>query len=137
MYLNGKVKDMALRHFTSSHSFGYFDVTSDGQDDFVVADGEYLLATDHLGKKIFSTRFKTKLQPELYYFKLEQIMGIGVRAASNDENYLVDRSGEIVTGFPIEGCTMFSVAKLSNLSKMYNLIVGVKQGAVVCYTLNK
>lgn len=42
---------MALRHFTSSHSFGYFDVTSDGQDDFVVADGDASFTTDHLGKE--------------------------------------------------------------------------------------
>jgi len=137
MYLEGNVKDMALRPFTPSHSFGYFDVTSDGQGDFVVADGEYLFATDHQGKEIFSTRFKAKLQPELYFFEIEAGKGIGVKSASNEEEYLVDGSGKIVAGFPIEGCTMFSVARLSNSSKMYNLIVGVKQGAVICYTLNK
>jgi hypothetical protein len=71
----------------------------------------------------------------LYHFG-SKLKKIGIVDTKANRIYLLDASGKLHTGFPLQGATDFSIGKITQSAKNLSLIVGSKGGSVYCYSMD-
>ncbi len=137
LYFNGVFKTKKTARFSKNHFFTVDDINGNGVPDFVFVDGKELTVMDENGKKLFSEKFKNKIQqpPNLYSFS-SKMKEIGIVESTANRIYLFEPSGKLHNGFPLQGNSEFSIGSISKNSNKLNLIVGSKGGNLYNYTLN-
>lgn len=132
---NGVVESVALKTFSPNHSLVYDDINADGHKDYIVLDGQTLTAFNQKFEVIFTTNFSEKIEPQMLIFKFGDQKKIGLVSTQADNIYLINGKGKTENTFPLQGSTPFSITKFKHSSDTYNLLVGLKQGAVVNYEI--
>jgi hypothetical protein len=121
---DGSIGKFKPREFSADHSFDYFDVDGDGFGEYVFIDKGILYLYDHNMKEMFSKDFSSdNLGGPINFTFSSTDRKIGVFDVNKNLIYLINSKGEIMTGFPLRGASMFSIGKLSSGSG-WNLIVG-------------
>ena len=124
VYFNRNVQKFSFRKFSFDHSFDFFDVDGDGFGEYVFIDKGILYLYDHNMKEMFSKDFSSdNLGGPINFTFSSTDRKIGVFDVNKNLIYLINSKGEIMTGFPLRGASMFSIGKLSSGSG-WNLIVG-------------
>jgi hypothetical protein len=121
---DGSVIRSSLGKFSDSHSFDFFDIDSDGFDEYIFIDKGMLYLYDHNGSEMFTKRFNSDdIGGPITFIFSGSDKKIGLFDNKNKLIYLIDKKGEIAEGFPLRGASMFSIGRLSEKGG-YNLIVG-------------
>jgi hypothetical protein len=120
----------------ADHRFAALDLDGNGSPEYLFADGKKLsvFATD--GKKIFERTFDGTITetPFVCSFGPENPK-IGIVLGGENKVFLLDKSGSITKGFPLEGNTDFILGKFTDASTWYNLIIGSEGNTLVNYRI--
>ncbi|MBI5541596.1 MAG: DUF3352 domain-containing protein [Bacteroidia bacterium] len=134
IYFDGTVKKQNIGNFTQNHFFDYHDMDGDGYCEFIYLDQDELSIYNRLKKKTCSYDFsETPLFRPVYYEFPGARHKIGIVCKENNKIYLIDKDGKLPKGFPLDGGTPFSISHFSTNERMYNLIVGNKDGFLYNY----
>lgn len=123
---NGTVKTAAMNStFSNNHFFDYKDLNGDGRSEFIFIDNERLTVFNNDQSVLFTYEFKEpiKAKPLIYQFSAsDRKLGI----VSSDDNliYLFNNTGELYSGFPLQGNTPFSIGNFGDSLSRFNLVVG-------------
>jgi hypothetical protein len=134
---DGKVTKLETGKYSPNHYFEFEDVDGDNSPDFIYADDEKLTVMQQNLKEIFSINLDNELksQPNIYNFGKENKQ-IGYTDVEDEKIYLVSgKTGKIITGFPQEGATEFSITKFADKQSKFNLVVGNKSNFLYNYLL--
>jgi len=134
IYFDGTIKKLSFNNFSQNHFFDYHDMDGDGYCEFIYLDKDELNIYNRLKKKICSYDFpETSLFMPVYYEFPGNRHKTGVVCKNQNKIYLIDKDGNLPKGFPLDGCTPFSINHFNPSLRMYNLIVGNKDGFLYNY----
>lgn len=107
----------------------------DGYCDYIFLDDDELNVYNKLKKKMCSYEFSENptYRPVFYEFPGGNRNKIGVVCGTENKLYMLDLEGNQPKGFPLEGCTPFSISHFEAGKRTYNLIVGSKDGFLYNY----
>ncbi|MBW6501552.1 MAG: hypothetical protein K0B05_09185 [Bacteroidales bacterium] len=121
---DGQVRKFKPRDFSADHSFDFFDIDADGFGEYIFIDKGMLYLYDNNRTEIFSREFGSpELGGPINFIFSGSDRKIGVFDTGRKLIYLIDRKGNIMSGFPLKGASGFSIGKLSDRSG-WHLIVG-------------
>jgi len=125
IYLNGKIESKTIRKFEPGHFFVTTDLNRDGFYDFVFVENNRLEVYKHDGTLIFEHKFNDQVSfiPNIYQFTASS-KKIGVVLAAKNDIFLFNDDGSLYKGFPLRGCTPFTIGFLESGATNFNLIVG-------------
>jgi len=124
IYFDGTVKKFNIRQFSANHTFDFFDVDGDGSGEYIFIDKGKLYLYNHNRSEIFNREFGSdNLGGPINFIFSASDRKIGVFDVNKNLIYLIDKSGNIMEGFPLRGASMFSIGKLSDKSG-WHLVVG-------------
>ncbi len=136
-FSDGSVEEKKFESFSANHYFTYEDVDADGYKDFIYVDGKMLKVYNRNEKLMFDHTFDEKImhQPLYFYFSASD-RKLGILSAKDNKIFLFNSDGQLHDGFPLEGKTLFSIAKFEEGMDHFNLIVGTKTKFLYNYTIN-
>jgi hypothetical protein len=106
----------------------------DGYCEFIYLDEDELSIYNRFKKKTCSYELpETSTFRPVYYEFPGAKHKIGVVCKESNKIYLIDKDGNLPKGFPLDGGTPFSVSHFNSAGRMYNLIVGNKDGFLYNY----
>lgn len=122
---DGGIERIALEQWHSS-SYGVIaDLDHDAQHELVYTHGRDVLSTDFQGKMRFRTQLGEELSPWLQQFRFSATDSrIGVYSAASKKLWLINSSGAISAGYPLEGTTPFSIGQFTKERGVFNLVTG-------------
>jgi len=124
IYFDGTVKKFNIRQFSANHTFDFFDVDGDGSGEYIFIDKGKLYLYNHNRSEIFNRELGSdNLGGPINFIFSASDRKIGVFDVNKNLIYLIDKSGNIMEGFPLRGASMFSIGKLSDKSG-WHLVVG-------------
>ncbi len=134
---NGDVETLELKEFSEDHVFDYFDIDSDGFGEYIIIDKGKISAFDNNGSRMFVETAGSGAISGPYGL----VFGTGDRKlgyvdAGGGEIHLLDSRGKDISGFPLIGCTPFSVGKLGGTAA-YNLITGGSDSFIYNYEIKR
>ncbi|MBN1107678.1 MAG: hypothetical protein JXR66_05750 [Bacteroidales bacterium] len=136
IYFDGSVRKTRLKTFSVDHSFDIFDVSGDGVGEYIFIDQGILYLYGSNGSEMFKREFGSgDLGGPINFIFSASDRKIGVFDSDNNLIYLIDSKGNIMSGFPLRGASMFSIGKLSDRSG-WHLIVGGTDRFLYNYKLN-
>ncbi len=135
IYFDGSIKKKSFGKFSNKHYFEFKDVDIDGYCDYIFLDDDELNVYNKLKKKMCSYEFSENptYRPVFYEFPGGNRNKIGVVCGTENKLYMLDLEGNQPKGFPLEGCTPFSISHFEAGKRTYNLIVGSKDGFLYNY----
>ncbi|MDA3928578.1 MAG: hypothetical protein PF541_06425 [Prolixibacteraceae bacterium] len=133
-YFDGRTETLLPPAMSAKHSFIATNIDSDESLEYIFSDKNQLLVLNNKGKTILKKRFKSNIshQPNIYRFSSNSTK-IGITCKSENKIHLIDMNGAEHDGFPLEGCTQFSIGFISNESTNFNLLVGSPDGYLYNY----
>ncbi len=135
IYFDGLIKKKSFGEFSSNHYFEFKDMDVDGYCDYIFVDEDELTIYNKLKRKMCSYEFSDNpsFRPVFYEFPGGNRNKIGIVCGTDNKLYMIDLEGNQPKGFPLEGCTPFSISHFENGKRNYNLIVGSKDGFLYNY----
>jgi len=136
IYFNGKVEELAIKAFSSNHVFNYLDVDSDGEKEFVFLDNMRLYVYKKDKTLLFLYKFDTEIIPEILTCRINKFgLKLGFVSLKNNKIFLVNGNGSLYDGFPLSGCTLFSVGNNPIKGSNFNVITGSPSGMLLNYSV--
>ncbi|MCT4613340.1 MAG: DUF3352 domain-containing protein [Marinifilaceae bacterium] len=134
---NGDVNTIETDIDESNHRLLVADYNSDGINEFIFGDGEYLKIFDHNGNLILEREFESTISQDLklYSFSYNNKQ-IGVTIEDENKVYLIDKLGNTRTNFPMKGNTNFSICYEKNKITPFQMYVGSEDNFLLNYSLN-
>ncbi len=134
---DGNFTERKVGKFDDEHFFTADDLNGDNAMGYIFVDGKELSIIDESGTVLFTRKFQNTIQnpPNIYRFG-SNLKKIGIVDTKANRIYLLDSTGKLHTGFPLQGATDFSIGKTVQSAKNLNLIVGTTGGSVYCYKLD-
>jgi len=119
---------------SENHFFVVSNVDGDDEMEYVFADGTQLFIQGNTGKNLFSYSLDSEItyHPAVYQFSNME-KKIGVTCKSTNKVYLFSLNGSISQGFPLDGCSEFSIGLISEGSSNFNLLVASPDGHLYNY----
>jgi hypothetical protein len=123
---NGKTRTMEPgRPYTDKHFFDYRDLNGDGKPELIYLEGNTLTVYKSDLSRLFTRDFgSTVLSRPLSYQFSATDRKIGVVSRSENRIYLINPSGDLYAGFPLQGNTLFSIGNFGDTLSRFNLVVG-------------
>ena len=123
IYSDGSTKSKSFNHLTANHHFVLQDLDGDGSNEYIFTDKDKLYVYNADGTEIFTRDFDGSIgRPTIFTFSARDVR-IGVTCRSCAQLYLIDNKGKICKGFPLQGVSEFSIAKL-NSSDKFSILTG-------------
>jgi len=138
IFTDGTIKKMVLGNFSANHNFGYVDLLGSGAKYFVYTDNKKLKVFNRDKSLRFEQEFNTSIKNSLSFYKFNKgIKYIGVSEKNKNKIYLFNPNGKLVKGFPMNGCSPFTITSINKKSKLLNLIVGSSNKYLYNYSFLK
>ncbi len=133
---NGKVENLAIKAFSPNHIFDYQDVDSDGENEYLFLDQSRLYVYKQNKNLLFLYKFETEIFPSILNINIgKSNLKLGFVSVSSNEVYLLNGNGSLYDGFPLKGCSPFSVGNLSANGAGFNLVTGSPSGMLLNYSV--
>jgi hypothetical protein len=135
--LDGKVSGKKLDDIDNIQFMDIWDIDNDGQKEVFIISGETFLGYSNQLKQLFSVEMEYTLpyRPAFYQFPQQKIK-IGLTVPGENKIYLFNDDGTVYKGFPLDGCTPFSIGHFNPGSGNFNLVVGSRDGFLYNYEVN-
>jgi len=133
---SGRIETLKIKEYSSGHFFDLEDMDGDGSNDLVFLDQGHLEVFSQNRSKMFSYDFDEEidLKPVCYTFSTAN-KKIGVVSRQENLIYLINSDGELYTGFPVTGNTLFSIGRFKSSGSKFNLIVGNEDNFLYNYSV--
>lgn len=133
-YFDGRHETMNNIELSDQHYFVAENIDSDPEMEYVFADKNLVIIEENNGKVILQKKMDTNVShtPHIYNFS-SSLKKIGLTCTSENKIYLFDINGNSHPGFPLDGCTEFSIGFISNDNTNFNLLVGSPDGYLLNY----
>lgn len=137
IYFDGRHETRKLTDCSPNHFFKAVNLDNDDETEYIIADGKRLTVMKNNGKKLFSTEMQANIShmPNAYSFS-GQVRKIGITVKNENKIYLFDLNGAMHPGFPLDGCTEFSIGFISGENTNFNLLVGSPDGYLCNYLVD-
>jgi hypothetical protein len=124
--LNGESKIVEPgRKFTNNHFFDCKDLTGDGKPEFIYLEGSSLTVLKNDLTTLFTYDFDAPvLSRPLFYQFSGTDRKLGLVCRSENRIYLINNTGDLYAGFPLQGNTPFSIGDFGDTLSRFNLVVG-------------
>ncbi len=132
---NGTVKTATVnRSFSNNHFFDYKDLNGDGRSEFIFVDSELLAVFNNDHSVLFTYKFKEPItvKPITYQFSASD-RKLGIASSGDNLIYLFNNTGELYSGFPLQGNTPFSIGNFGDSLSRFNLVVGSQDNFLYNY----
>jgi hypothetical protein len=135
-YFNGKVEKKSFTQLSNAHYFNAADLNSDGKNEYLFADYNFLKIYNAKGEQILEEKFDSNIsyRPNVYKFSRRKIE-IGLCLEDENKIYLIDINGNNHKGFPVKGNTEFSIGFAKSGAKSFNLYVGDNRNFLLNYSV--
>jgi hypothetical protein len=122
--------------FSGLHYFDFKDVNADGEKDYIYLDGNTLTVYTQNKSVIFNFSFPNAItNPPIYFSFSATDRKLGVVDSEEKKIYLINNTGQIYKGFPLDGSTLFSIGYLETTVGQFNLIVGGRNNFLYNYSV--
>ncbi len=122
---DGDVRRIAIPSWRSASTGMLTDLNGDGVLELVYTRGKELIAVNQLGNIVYRTTFDGELGNWLQTFRFsEQDVRVGIFSPSLQRIWLVNASGNVSAGYPLEGNSPFSIGAFVRGQGVFNLLVG-------------
>jgi hypothetical protein len=113
------------RKFTNDHFFDCRDMNGDGQPEFIYLERRSLIVLKNDMTHLFTYDFDTPVlsRPQFYQFSSTD-RKLGVVCRPENRIYLINNTGDLYAGFPLQGNTPFSIGDFGDTLAKFNLVVG-------------
>jgi len=120
--------------FTNQHFFDYNDLTGDGRPEYIYLEGNTLTVYDNNLSRIFTRDFDSPLmsRPIFYQFSTSD-RKLGIVSRAENLIYLINQTGDLYAGFPLQGNTPFSIGNFGDTLSRFNLVVGSRDNFLYNY----
>ena len=137
IYFTGKVESKTFTELSEAHFFTAADLNSDGKNEYLFADYNFLKVFDTSGKTKLEKKFDSGISyaPHVYRFSRRNIE-IGICVENENKIYLLDTNGNNHSGFPLKGNTEFSIGFAKSGDKSFNLYVGDNRNFLLNYSVH-
>ena len=136
IYFNGKIEDLAIKAFSSKHVFGYQDVDSDGEKEFLFLDKSQLYVYKQNKNLLFLYKFDAEINPVILNFNITKSAHLlGFISSTRKNIYLIDGGGSLYNGFPLKGISLFNIGKFSGTGVTFNVLTGSSSGKLLNYSV--
>lgn len=133
---DGSIRTLTINKYSADHFFDLKDVDADGQKDFIILDGTSLSAFKQDKTEIINYTFNNNIESRPIYFRFSYSdRKIGISDPADGKIYLLDNTGDLYKGFPLEGRTLFSIGYLEGKEGEFNLIVGGRNNFLYNYSV--
>ncbi len=133
--LNGSCKTKTFQSYSARHNFILSDIDGDGENEYIFTDKDILEVFKQNGDLKFKQHLDGELgRPNIFKFSAQDIR-IGVPCTSQNKIFLFSNSGEICSGFPLEGSTEFSICRLNSPDK-FSVITGCHKNFLYNYNIH-
>lgn len=130
---DGDVRRIAIPSWRKNSIGILTDLNGDGVLELIYTRGKELVAVNQLGNIVYRSTFDGELGDWVQTFRFsEQDVRIGVYSPSARKLWLVNASGNISAGYPLEGDSPFSIGTFVKGRGSFNLLVG-KENSVKNY----
>lgn len=131
---NGNNHTLNLHKTNNDFYFVSANIDANEAYEYIVAEGSLLQIYDAGGKRIMKHEFEHQIthRPNIYNFP-GGIAKIGITTSSANKIHLIDIQGNTHEGFPLNGCTEFSIGFISTDRSNFNLLVGSPDGYLYNY----
>jgi len=135
--LDGQVESKLISSFSSNHFFDMQDINADGFKDLIFLDKNKLSVYKPDGPLLFEYTFDVPINapPSYYYFSYDD-RKIGTVSENSNQIFLFNNDGALYEGFPLKGCTPFTIGYLENSKQQFNLITGTPYNFLYNYSVN-
>jgi len=123
---DGNIKKMIFDDFSKEHKFAYIDLLGNGAKYFVYTDNKKLKVFNRDKSLRFEQTFNSNIKNSLALYKLGKtgIQYIGITESLKNKIYLFNPNGKLLKGFPMNGCSPFTITSTNKKNKELNIIVG-------------
>jgi hypothetical protein len=124
-YFDGKHTTTSFNKLDDSHYFLAANVNEDDETEYIFTQGNQLIVQAHNTDTLFTIMLneETIEKPFLYHFS-SKVKKIGLTAPVTNKIYLFESDGSLYKGFPLDGCTSFSIDFIGGDQTRFNLLVG-------------
>ena len=138
IFTDGSMKKMNISNFSQNHKFAYIDLLGNGSKYFVYTDNKKLKVFNRDKTLRFEHEFSVNINNSIAFYKFSKgIRYIGVTEQSKNKIYLFNPNGKLVKGFPMNGCSPFTISQINKKSKTLSIIVGSSNKNLYNYSFNK
>ena len=132
----GQAQIKEVGKFGSSHRFVAEDLDGNGSPEYIFADDKKLTIFSADGKKLGEHTFPDEISETPFVCTMGAgITKIGVVIKGENKVYLLDKSGSVMRGFPLEGDTNFILGKFNDSNTWFNLIIGEQGNTLINYRI--
>lgn len=134
--LDQPVNEFGLTGFSSGSILKFQDFDGDDQEDYVIVDDNELKIYNQDNQRLLRFEAPATItgEPSIYNFGGgERMVGF---STSQDEIYLIDKSGSIVSGFPKKGSSQYLISDLDRDGN-FEAVVCTSYGSVINYHLGR
>ncbi|RPH32378.1 MAG: DUF3352 domain-containing protein [Bacteroidales bacterium] len=136
IYFNGRIEELAIKAFSSDHVFDYQDIDNDGKKEFIFLDKGQLYVYKHNKELLFLYKFDAEMYPTILHFDLTKSAHyMGFCSPSSKKVFLINGNGSLYNGFPLKGCSLFSIGKFSGSGVTFNLLTSSSRGMLLNYSV--
>lgn len=131
---DGKIEVLKLPELSKNHYFVAENINANNEAEYLFADGKQFSILDINGKTILRKKFDEPIlhQPNIYTFS-NGVRKVGITCSSINKIFLFDTTGAMHPGFPLDGCTEFSIGFITDEMSNFNLLVGSPDGYLYNY----
>jgi len=122
---DGEHKTTALKPLDDTHFFIAANIDGDEELEYIFTQTNQVDVFNTVGETLFNLRLNEPSleKPTTYSFSPKE-KKIGVTSSSSNKVYLINNDGSLCKGFPLDGCTGFSIGFISDDKSRFNLFVG-------------
>jgi hypothetical protein len=133
-YFNGTHETIGFNQLDDSHYFLVANADDDDELEYIFSGGNHIYVQKNTGLSLFNLALneKTLENPCVFSFS-SKVKKIGVTSPSSNKIYLFNNNGSLYKGFPLDGCTGFSIDFISDDQSRFNLLVGSPDGYLYNY----
>jgi hypothetical protein len=132
----GQAEIKEVGKFGSAHRFVAEDLDGNGSPDYIFAEDKKLTIFSADGKKMGEHTFPDLISEIPFVCTIGAGNSkIGVVIKGENKVYLLDKTGLVIRGFPLEGDTNFILGKFNDSNSWLNLIVGAQGNMLVNYRI--
>lgn len=122
--------------FGSGHRFTAADLDGNGTPEYLFADGKKLSVFAPDGKKLFEHSFPDVISQAPFVCSMGTgVTKIGIVVKAENKIYLLNSTGSVTRGFPLEGNSGFILGKFNDSNSWFNLVTGSDGGMLVNYRI--
>jgi hypothetical protein len=125
IYFDGKHTITNFNQLDDSHYFIAANVNEDDEAEYIFTQGSQLLVQGNNGDTLVNILLNEEaiVKPFVYHFT-SKVKKIGLTAPVSNKIYLLNSNGSFYKGFPLDGCTSFSIGFIGEDQTRFNLLVG-------------